>query len=95
MKLTPQEVFVRLLEIMHADNGFVFEYTDTHEDDALPAIMSLQAAGYFQDSPYDLDGSFWMAGAGEYSEAPEFFRLDEKGFDQLSSVLNRIFNGEP
>lgn len=94
MKLTPHEVFTRLMEIMCEDNGFAFDYTEQHEEDALPAIVALQVAGYFEDSPYDLDGSFWMAGAGEHTEAQEFFDKAPVAFDDLSVVLDKVFNAE-
>jgi hypothetical protein len=92
--MSPNEVFDRLMAVMEEDNGFRFDYSEQHRLEATQPIAELQAAGYFADDPDDLDGSFWMAGAGEYMEAPEFFAKALPAFDKLSDVLNRIFNGE-
>lgn len=92
--LTLNEIFDKLMDVMTEDNGFQFEVTPEHRARAITPIFQLQLAGYFADDPNDLDGSFWMMGAGEYSEAPEYFSRAPEAFDQLSAVLNDIFNGE-
>lgn len=92
---SPDQIFDMLINVMEVDNGFIqFGVTPEHRQRSLPAIYELQQAGYFFDDPTDLEGSFWMAGAGERDEAPEFFDLAPDAFDKLSAVLNDIFNGE-
>jgi hypothetical protein len=89
--MTWDNVFRCLLDNMEYDNGFRFTYDDDHKVRAKEPIIQLIEAGYFQDSHYDLDGSFWQCAAGEATEAKEYFSRKPIAYQQLSDILNEIF----
>jgi hypothetical protein len=89
-------VFLQLLEILMADNGGQYEATPDDHEAAIPLIEQLIDAGFFRDDPNDMDGSFWQAAAGEYSEAREYFAKVIDTYIALDLILNEIFeNGAP
>lgn len=90
MRMSAPDVFDRLVEIMMADNGCNFVILDDRAK-AVPHIEALMAAGFFLDSPDDLDGSFWQAGAGEPDEVREFFASHIGHYLALDAVLNEVF----
>lgn len=92
--MTAAEVFELLILTMRADNCFAFTYTGEQKVRALPHVEKLVAAGFFADDPNDLDGSFWQAAAGEYTECREFFAREIEAFEALGEILNEIFEGE-
>lgn len=86
-------VYLRLVEILAEDNGCTFKPTQEHYDRARPHVQTLLDAGYFQDDPYDLNGSFWRMAAGEELEAAAFFGTSPEAYWALSEILEDIFDG--
>lgn len=89
--MTPVQVFNELLEIMSSDSNFKFDAPPEHTSLAIPVIESLTEGGYFRDNPNDLEGSYWMAAAGEELEAKEFFKSKAEDYEKLSLILNSVF----
>lgn len=88
-----REVFLLLVATMEADNGRHFDMTAAQFERAAPSIRALLDAGFFEDDPNDLDGSWWQMAAGEATEAPEFFARCPEAYEVVSGVLNEIFDG--
>lgn len=88
----PREVFVLLIQMMEEDNGGEFSYTREQCERALSPIIRLQQAGFFTEADLsDLDNSFWRCAAGEYDETKEFFASAAEAYEDLSNILNEIF----
>lgn len=89
----PWDVFILVLDAMAADNGHRFPATVGDFIRIHTALESMIDAGYFRDSPDDIDGSYWMMAAGECAEAERFFRKTPASFKVVSQAFDDIFNG--
>lgn len=89
---TDIEVFYELVDVMSSDNGFSFTASIGHVAVALPIVKALRSFGFFEDSPDDLDGSYWMAAAGKGAEAEKYFAKAAVAYEKLSLILNSIFD---
>lgn len=89
--VTPEFVWLRLLEAMSCDNGCAFTSSTDDYREAKPAIIALIAAGFFASNYDDLDGDIWMVAAGEQGEASARFEGHASAYVMLSNVLNRVF----
>lgn len=97
LKCSPHEVFLKLIEVMEIDNGCTFTFTRSQQQRAMPLIRTLQDAGFFAENDHlDLTSSYWMAGAGESTEAPEYFGktgdVALTAFRVLNVILDDIFD---
>jgi len=89
------EVFLALVQVMGDDNGCYFRTTPAQCEAALVPIDQLMSAGFFNDDPEDIDSSFWMAAAGEWTEALDYFANESAAYTALSDILNDIYeNGD-
>ena len=89
--VTPEFVWLRLLEAMAGDNGCAFTSSTDDYREAKPAITALISAGFFSADHDSLDGDIWMVAAGEQGEAAARFEGHASAYVMLSDVLNRVF----
>lgn len=87
----PHWVFNHLVRLLELDTCVRFYPTESDIAAACRPIEQLQTAGFFTDDPNNLDGSFWMAAAGEESERERFFSRARVAFKELDAVLITIF----
>lgn len=85
-------VWNKLLEIMAADNGGDFLLTTADWIQARPAIEAMIEAGFFTGDPDDLDGDYWLAVAGDQSKAERRFSKCAGKYEELSDILDAIFD---
>lgn len=87
-QLTPELVWMRLLEVLCIDNGCHFTVSTADFMEVRGDLQQMIDQGYFLCDVMDLEGDYWILVAGTPEEVNRRFPLR---WSVVSVVLDRIF----
>ena len=87
-RVTPEYVWLTLLEVLSTDNGCDFSSTTGQFQQVKASLQQLIDEGFFMDDPNDLNSDYWcLAAGGDDIWLERFPKIAEK----VNQVLEEIF----